>query len=128
VAAFTLVGAVIASAATFAFERHRDRDTARRATRISYLLDAYRSLEGSANRELTPHRARALEAAIADIQLLGTAQQADQAAAFAQAFAESGKGDLDSLLDSLRQSLRQELQLGAPLSKRVVLRVDTSEP
>jgi hypothetical protein len=90
----------------------RDRLTKRRDLRTQYLLEAYRRLEGAGNRnEPSVDHVKALESAVADIQLLGSAKQAHLARAFALEFASSGGASLDPLLESLRAELREELGL-----------------
>lgn len=83
----------------------------RRKLKVSYLLEAYRKLEGAANHSHPTSKRADLESAIADIQLLGSHSQVRMAAAFAKAIAIDGSGSLDELLSDLRNSLRAELQL-----------------
>jgi hypothetical protein len=70
-----------------------------------------------------------LESAVADIQLLGTAKQAELAAQFSIDMAENGIAHLDDLLRDLRDSLRSELKL-EPLTKnnRVLRFYDKRNP
>jgi hypothetical protein len=84
----------------------------RRELRTQYLLEAYRRLEGAGNRK-EPNRndAKALESAVADIQLPGSAEQAHLARHFAVEFARTGQASLDPLLEALRLELRRELAL-----------------
>jgi len=90
----------------------RDRLSKRRDLRTQYLLDAYRRLEGAGNRrEPSREDEKALESAIADIQLLGSPDQVHLARRFALEFAGSGQAALDPLLESLRTELRRELSL-----------------
>jgi hypothetical protein len=90
----------------------RDRLSKRRDLRTQNLLDAYRRLEGAGNRrEASADFAKALESAVADIQLLGSAEQVHLARRFALEFASEGKASLDLLLESLRRELRMELSL-----------------
>ena len=91
----------------------------RRKLRISYLLEAYRKLEGGSNRdEPTPYRSQ-LESAIADIQLLGSRRQVSLAKKFATEIARNRSASLDELIADLRQSLRTELEL-EPVQETVV--------
>src|SRR5260370_10638243 len=62
------------------FSKRRDIENDRRKLRTEYLLEAYRRLEGASHREGRQKEFEdGLESAIADIQLLGTAKQADLA-------------------------------------------------
>jgi hypothetical protein len=97
----------------------RDRLSKQRDLRTQYLLDAYRRLEGAGNRHDPGHDdARALESAIADIQLLGSPEQVRLARNFALEFADGGSASLDPLLESLRLDLRKELAL-PPLAEGI---------
>lgn len=94
--------------------------------RINYLLDAYRRLDRASNRQLTAEIGRELEAAISDVMLLGSPDQAKLAADFARAFAVEHVADTQPLLLALRDSLRRELLLGElPPSSYVSLRIST---
>ena len=90
----------------------RDRANKRRDTRVSYLIEAYRRLEAGSNRaKPTPSSRKAIESAIADIQLFGSARQVAAAQEFARRMAEVSEASLDDLLLDLRDDLRKELQL-----------------
>ncbi len=76
------------------------------------MLEVYRRLEAAGNRrEPGPEDEKALESAVADIQLLGSPEQAHLARRFALEFAGAGQAALDPLLESLRAELRRELSL-----------------
>lgn len=95
----------------------RDLANERRRLRVSYLLEAYRRLESRSN---GPDQDwRAIESAVADIQLLGSPTQVELARTFADEMVEQGSAKLDSLLYDLRASLRAELDLEA-VSKPVI--------
>lgn len=97
----------------------RDRLSKRRDLRTQYLLDAYRRLEGAGNRgEVNRDDEKALESAVADIQLLGSPEQAHLARQFALEFAGRGQASLDPLLEALRLELRRELSL-QPLNEGI---------
>lgn len=102
----------------------RDRISKRRDLRTEYLIEAYRKLESSGNR-VAPSNAAidALESAVADIQLLGSPQEARLAREFALEFAERKHANLDPLLESLRASLRSELKLSGQLGPITYLRI-----
>lgn len=89
----------------------RDLLNERRKLRVTYLLDAYRRLEGAANRNDLSCSWPKLESAIADIQLLGSPVQVGYARGFAREMAYDSTASLDALIDDLRRSLREELQL-----------------
>jgi hypothetical protein len=101
----------------------RDLDGKRRELRVQFLVDAWRNVERAANR---PGRreTRALEHALADIQLFGTASEADQAARVARSMNGSGNDPtaLDDLLEALRVDLRAEMRLGSANGRLVYLR------
>jgi len=83
------------------------------------LLDAYRRLEGAGNRrEPGPDGEKALESAIADIQLLGSREQVRLARQFTLEFAGRGQAPLDPPLEALRVDLRRELDL-TPLDEGI---------
>jgi len=79
--------------------------------RIDYLLAAYRSLERASNRAMGDNERQQVEAAVADIQLLGSAGQVKLAAEFAKRIAAEGTAGTEPLLQDLRSSLRRELLL-----------------
>ena len=104
--------------------QYQARRATRRNMRIDYLLQAYRRLERASNRPLTPDFAPELEAAVGDVMLLGSPEQAALAADFARKFAAERVADTQPLLLNLRDSLRDELLLGSlPPSAYVSLRV-----
>jgi hypothetical protein len=81
--------------------------------RIEYLLGAYRTLTDTAHRDLDPNaeHVRAFERSLADIQLLGSPDQAAMAARIGHQLATESRADFDDLLLSLRDDLREELDL-----------------
>jgi hypothetical protein len=122
-AAAIIVTALIAVGGWLVSQAQARRAT-RRNMRIDYLLQAYRRLERASNRPLTPDFAAELEAAIGDVMLLGSPEQAALAADFARKFAAERVADTQPLLLNLRDSLRDELLLGSlPPSAYVSLRV-----
>lgn len=105
----------------------RDRMNKRRDLRVQYLIEAYRRLENASNRDVLPtEHERALESAIADIQLFGSPTQVELAKGFAGQFARDKNASLDDLLAELRSDLRKELALesvsGAPVILRIISR------
>jgi len=110
-----VMGAVLAVlgrvAAHFVGAR-RETSWKRDQTRIDVLVDAWRGLERAA-RGPSRGRERGLAQALADIQLFGTAVQAQQAADVAMSIDEDSvdRDSLTMLLDSLREDLRAEMHL-----------------
>ena len=99
------------------------RRAKRRDIRTQYLLDAYRSIEAASNRPMDSGAARELEAALADVQLLGTAAQVAAAHRFAEDFASNGGADTGPILNELRDELRADLDLGPLPNRRTHLRI-----
>jgi hypothetical protein len=112
----TLSTAVIVLGWVVAHELNKRRDTLakRQDLRVQYLIEAYRKLEDNAGRiDALPEVRRAFEAAVADIQLLGTRSQIDTLLEFLQQFKDNANGNIDPVLKLLRDDLRKELNLEA---------------
>jgi hypothetical protein len=107
-----------------ALSSRRDVANERRKLRVSYLLEAYRKLEGAANPTNPTSKRDQLEAAIADIQLLGSPSQVKMASEFANEISQNGGASLNDLLFDLRDSLRLELQLEKVNEKVIFLRFE----
>jgi hypothetical protein len=103
--------------------QYQARRAVRRNMRIEYLLGAYRRLEQASNRPMTASEDLAVEAAVADIQLLGSPAQVRLAEDFITTFAAEDTADTEPLLQDLRASLRKELLLEAVPPKRLWLRI-----
>jgi hypothetical protein len=129
----TIVGSIcaaaIAAVLTHRLTSRRDQLNRRNDLRIQYLLTAYRTVADTSHRDLDPGSAnvRAFEQGLADIQLLGSQEQAEMAIAVGQALAESGKAQLDELLLSLRDDLRDELMLEPLAQSPFHIRVGSNE-
>lgn len=93
------------------FAQAQARAATRRNMQIDYLLDAYRRLDRATNRPLTADTAQDIEAAVSDILLLGTAEQAALTEQFSKTFAADGAAEAMPLLINLRDSLRREAGL-----------------
>ena len=107
------------------FNAYRDRVNKKRELRIQYLLEAYRRLESVINRPTqTEEQKLRYESAMADIQLLGTPEQANLAARCMTEQAEKGTANIDDLLNLLRKDLRAEIRLAGEIGKIVMLRFD----
>ena len=94
----------------------RDRQNKRREIRVQYLIEAYRNLEAGASRGPIHETefGKGFESAIADVQLLGSDEQARMADELAIAIATRQDGaSTGPLLMSLRNALRYELDLGS---------------
>jgi hypothetical protein len=121
--ALTIVGgicaAAIAAVLAHRLTSRRDQVNRRNDLRVEYLLSAYRVLADTSHRDLDSGSAhvRTFEQGLADIQLLGSEQQAEMAVAIGKSLAENGEARLDGLLLSLRDDLRGELKL-EPLSRQ----------
>ena len=63
-----------------------------------------------------------LEAALADVQLLGSPKQIRLAVKLANSLAETGNGDITALLESMREELRDELGLETAPRKLFIFR------
>lgn len=114
---------VLLGVAGFVVNAQAARRAKRRDIRTQYLLDAYRSIEAASNRPMDPTAARHLEAALADVQLLGTAAQVEAAHRFADEFVGNGGADTGMILNELRDELRADLDLGPLPDRRTHLRI-----
>ena len=121
--AVTLVVAVRGGSLGHYLSARRDLANERRKLRITYLLEAYRRLEGASNRDDPKSGWPQMESAIADIQLLGSADQVSPARQFAAEMARNSNAGLDELILDLRQSLRSELELEPVSDKVIYLRI-----
>jgi hypothetical protein len=117
--AVTLIVAVLGGWAGHYLSMRRDLAAERRKLRVTYLLEAYRRLEGASNRDDAKRCWPELESAIADIQLLGSPGQVALARRFAIEMASDSAASLDGLIFDLRQSLRTELEL-EPVKENVI--------
>ena len=124
-AALAIISTALIAVATWFVTQSQARTATRRNMRINYLLDAYRRLDHAGNRERPQATRPDLEAAISDIFLLGSPQQARLAEDFARTLAAHHNADITPLLQDLRQSLRAELLLERlPAASYVSLRFD----
>ncbi len=105
----------------------RDRENKKRDLTVSYLIEAYRRIERSANRPKTFANDLELESAIADIQLFGTPHQAKLAERFAFEIAENSNAKTDDLLIDLRKELRRELNLEPVAPEITYLRIENKK-
>jgi hypothetical protein len=123
-----ITAASIAAVLTHRLTSLRDLANRRSELRIRYLLDAYRSFADTAHRPLIPDSGdtRRFEQALADVQLLGSDQQAATAAAIAKTLADDRAANLDDLLLSLRDDLRRELALCPISAPPVQLRIEAT--
>ena len=117
--AVTLFVAALGGWAGHYFSMRRDLANERLKLRVTYLLEAYRRLEGASNRDDAKRCWPELESAIADIQLLGSPSQVALARRFAIEMASENSASLDELIFDLRESLRLELEL-EPVSEGVI--------
>jgi hypothetical protein len=117
--AVTLIVAMLGGWIGHYLSMRRDLAVERRKLRVTYLLEAYRRLEGASNRDDPKRCWHEFESAIADIQLLGTPHQVSLARQFSIEMAKNHTSSLDDLIFDLRQSLRSELEL-EPVSEKVL--------
>lgn len=128
--ASVIVGAVVGGVLVHRLTLQREALVVRRTQRVAFLLDAYRKLIDASERDvLSPARRDCLEAAIADIMLLGGRAEIEAAHRFEVEFAETGGASLDPVIRALRDSLRSELgmevvTLPSPYNLRVHLAGD----
>ena len=111
----------------------RDVTNERRKLRVTYLLEAYRRLEGSVLASDHKTNSSQIASAIADIQLLGSPSQVKMAVEFTKLLASHESQECLSeafhkLLLDLRQSLRTELQLESVNEKIIILHTLVNEP
>ena len=114
---WTFAGIVVAAVVTvtgwFVIDwRNGERDLAndRRELRAQYLIETYRRLTDAADREcMSEQDMRNMEAAVADIQLLGTNGQIEML----RELQRTGSKDWGMVLGAIRDDLRAELQIGA---------------
>lgn len=93
--------------------------------RVQYLLTVYRTIADTSHRHLgVAETARAFERGLAEIQLLGSKEQAEMAVAIGKALAENGDAGMNDLLLSLRDELRLEPLTEPPFHVRVVVSND----
>lgn len=90
----------------------RDRKAKLRDLRTEYLLATYRRLENASNRPVSsPEDARAIESAVADVFLMGNAEQIEAAKKFCEGVQNDGGASVLPLIKLLRNDLRMELGL-----------------
>ena len=123
----TIVVAILGGWMGHFFSARRDVTNERRKLRISYLLEAYRRLEGASNRDDPKKCWAQLESAIGDIQLLGSARQVLLARQFAVDMAKNRAAPLDELIYYLRESLWSELVLEPIFENVIYLRFVSSD-
>ena len=120
-----LTGAIVGGVMVHRLTLRREALSARRTQRVDFLLTAYRRLIRASNRNrLTRDHRDDLEAAFADIMLLGGLAEIEAARSFMVEFVETGDGSLDPVIVALRKSLRDEIDLDdVPLPKPYNLRI-----
>ena len=106
----------------------RDLRNKKRELIVQYLVEAYRRLEQSGNRdnENKEHISN-IESALADIQLFGTQEQVNLASHFMDRINSYDGASMNDLLLSLRDSLRKELGLDELSNEMKFLRLDSTK-
>ncbi|GMU46076.1 MAG: hypothetical protein AMXMBFR26_08580 [Porticoccaceae bacterium] len=104
----------------------RDRANKRREHRLSFLIDAYRRLEFASHRESkNPEIVKALESALADIQLMGSPELVALIPGYLEALnANPAAAHPGPLLELLRKDLRQELGLDELSGGGLIVRIN----
>lgn len=120
----TTVVAICGWFAVHALTSARDKANKCRELRVAFLIDAYRRLEFASRRQHDSETVRALESALADIQLMGSPSQVAMIHDYLAALANDPTVDPGTLLQSLRTELRQELKLPALPEGGVIARVN----
>ena len=122
-------GAILVWYLTACSLRRQDRDAKKREIRLRFLIDAYRQMENSANREgkEIPEALKTIELAISDVQLFGTRRQVALAQEIVSAFAAGRDVSFNGLLNELRRDLRSELDLESLADERKILRFTRTE-
>lgn len=106
--------------------RQADRDL-RTRQRIDYLLRAYQTIEGATNRQpLTDDERRALERAVADVNLLGSLEQQLAIQRTQDVMASTSVGSFEDVLVLLRRDLRRYLGIEPGLAHVNFFRLDTA--
>jgi hypothetical protein len=124
-----LAGAVIGVAATHLLTKRRDRDQKRREFALKYLIEAWQNLELSSYDSVdVVRKSRALEKAVADIQLFGSPEQIQLAQKFSQEMTAKSSSDTTVILQALQNSLRKELGLAGAPCKLFFLRITPKFP
>jgi hypothetical protein len=109
----TVIVAMVGWIVVHRLNAERDLKNNRLALRTQYLLDIYRKLERSCGKAVTREMADEIEIALADLQLLGSADQVRMAL---QYIAAHGSRELSGInvgpiMEAIRSSLRKELGL-----------------
>lgn len=107
-----ILGAFVGGIVVHKLTLRREAVNARRTQRVSFLLDAYRKLIDASERDgLSAQRKDNLEAALADVMLLGGQDEMQATDRFQRDFVEGRSASLLPVIESLRKSLRSELDL-----------------
>ncbi len=104
----------------------RDRANKRREFRISFLIDAYRRLEFSSRRQHDSETVKALESALADIQLMGSPEQVALISPYLKELNMDPTSAPGPLLELLRKELRRELKLQELSDGGVIVRMNST--
>jgi hypothetical protein len=109
----TTIVAIVGWVVGHRFTSSRDLRNKRLELRVKYLLEVYRRLERAVGQKVTRSVADDLETAIADLQLLGSEQQVEQAKHYISQFGGKQLSGLSigDLLSKVRDDLRRELGL-----------------
>ena len=110
---FAVAASMVGWIVTHHFNAYRDHQNKKREMQLSYLIEAYMSIEDVCNRhgpDLTT-RFKKLESSLSSVQLFGTESQIKMASSIALKIAKMENTEITPLLKDLRKELRKELKL-----------------
>jgi cell division protein FtsL len=124
-----LIGAAIGVVTTHFLTKRRDREQKRREFALKYLIEVWQNLELSSYDDIDIiKKSRALEKAVTEIQLFGSADQIRLADSFAKEMTANNKSNTTILLQALQTSLRRELGLEPAPMKLFFFRLTPKSP
>ena len=110
--ASSLIGGLVVAIANHFMTKRREREQRKREFVLKFLVDAWQNLEAGSRNEIDIHqKSKALEKAIADIQLFGSPAQIQMANTLAKEMVSKGSSGTTDLLADLQKDLRRELGL-----------------
>jgi hypothetical protein len=118
--ALTILAGIVSWFIVHQFAMTRDRVNKIRDLRTKYLIEAFQKLERNSNRSTVDKIE--FESVLSDIQLFGSAQEAELARKFINEFSRSNDASLNDLLHLLRANLRKELRLSTRDSRMAYFR------
>jgi len=102
--ASSLIGGLVVAAANHFMTKRRDREQRKREMVTKFLIDAWQNLGAGSRDETAIHtKSKALEKAIADIQLFGSPEQIKLAKNFSIEMVQNNSGASTELLSDLQK-------------------------